>query len=108
DGLHLLPVLQLVVAWAEGIQLQGPVPALHDLLRGLVELFGRALDPVPAVGVGLDPVALGTAEQVVDRLVQGLADDVPAGGLEGRYATAHHLAGAREVVAAHLPDQLLY
>ena len=108
DGLYLLLVLQLVVSWTERIQLQRPVPALYDLLRSLVELLGRALDPVPAVGVGLDPVPYGPAKQVVDGLVERLADDIPTSRLEDGDAAAHHLAGAREVVAAHLLDQLLY
>jgi hypothetical protein len=96
------------VSRTEGIQLQRPVPALYDLLRGLVELLGRTLHPVPAVGVGLDPIPHGSAQQVVDGLAERLADDVPAGRLEHRDTAAHNLTGAREVVAAHLLDQLLY
>src|SRR5215212_1733305 len=96
------------MSWAEGIQLQRPVPALYYFLRSLVELLGCALDSIPAVGVSLDPVPHGPAQQVVDGLAERLADDVPASRLEHRDAAAHHLAGAREVVAAHLLDQLLY
>src|SRR5215208_4306832 len=96
------------MSWAEGIQLQRPVPTFYDLLRSLAELLGRALDPIPPIGVGLDPVPYGSAEQVVDGLVECLADDIPTSRLEHRDAAAHHLAGTREVVAAHLLDQLLY
>jgi hypothetical protein len=95
------------VAGAERVELEGLVSPLDDLMGGGVELLRRALDAVPAVGVGLHAVAHRPAEEVVDRLIQRLADDVPAGGLEGGDPRAHHLPCAREVVAAHLFDELL-
>src|SRR5829696_526251 len=108
DGFDLLLVLELVVPRPERVQLESPVPTLNDFLRRLVELLRRPLDPVPSVGVRFDPVPYRTTQQIVDRLAESLADDVPASRLEHRDAAAHYLAGTREVVAAHLPDQLLY
>ncbi len=107
DRPELLGTLQLVMTGPERVELEGLVPPLDDLFRGGMKLFGLPLHPIPAVGVGLDALAHRPAEQVVDGLAQSFADDIPAGRLEGGYPRAHHLSGPREVVAAHLLDEIL-
>ena len=82
DHAPLLRAVQLVEARAERIELERPIALGHHAPGRGVELLRRALDGVPAVGVGLDLVAHGAAEQAVDRLVQRLAHDVPAGDLD--------------------------
>ena len=52
-----LGVVELEVAGAERVELQGPVAALDDALGRLVVGLRGALGGVPAVGVRLDPVA---------------------------------------------------
>ena len=97
-----LGALQLVVARPERIDLQRSIAALdHHSCRG-VRIPRRALDRVPAVGVGLDAVAHRAAEQLVDRHAERLALDVQAGDLEHRRAGHSDLAHAR-VVVAHQP-----
>src|SRR4029450_13923762 len=97
-----------VVCGREGFQLQSSVSSFYYLPGGGVELLRGALDAVPAVGVCFDLLAHRPAEEVVYRLVHGLADYVPAGHLEDGHARAQHFSRAREVVAAQLLDQLLY
>jgi hypothetical protein len=54
DRALLLLAVQLVKTRTEGVQLERPIAALQDALRGGVEVLRRALDGVPTVGVRLD------------------------------------------------------
>ena len=97
--------LQLVEARAEGIQLRGPVAALHHSPGRLGELLRRAFHRVPAVGVGLDLRPHRAAHQPVNRLVQRLAHDVPARHLDQRDAAHRYLARAAVIVQAHVVER---
>ena len=56
-----------------------PCSRVRDDLFGLFgEALRRARAAIPAVGVGAQLFVAASAPQVVDRLVAGLADDVPA------------------------------
>src|SRR5205823_7827008 len=85
---------------------QRAVATVDDPPCGGVELLGRSLYGVPPVRVRLDPVAHGAAEEPVDRLVERLACDVPAGRLDAGDARHRDLPGARVVVAHHPADEI--
>ena len=48
------------------------------------EALRRARAAIPAVGIGAELVMTAAAHQIVDGLIRDLADDVPAGDLDGR------------------------
>ena len=73
---------ELVCAGAEGVELERAIAACDHPPGSLVKFGGRPLHRVPAVGVSLDAVANGAAEQPVDGLRGRFADDVPAGDLD--------------------------
>src|SRR5262249_55185522 len=98
---------QLTGAGTEGVKLHRPVSTGHDPAGGLGELLGAAPPLLPAVRVRFDPVPARAAEKPVDRLVERLADHVPAGHLH--YRERGHLGGAGDlkVVARDAQDQVL-
>ena len=66
-----------------------------------MELLGRALHGVPAIGVGLDTIADLSTEQPPHRLIQRLADYVPARHLDAGDAGHDDLPGAAVVAVLH-------
>jgi hypothetical protein len=104
DGTEAFFAVEFVEAGAEGVELGGFVATGDDGFGGFREFFGRAFDGVPAVGVGLDFLAHGAAHEAIDGLVEGFADDVPAGHFDERDAGHGDFAGAAVVVAAHGVD----
>ena len=101
---------------AERIELERLEALRENRLRGIQESFRRALGAIPAIGVAEHAVAHPAAEQLVDRHAEALAEDVPAGDLDGgdhgamdvaaveRDAVEHAL-GQRVDAARILPDR---
>lgn len=107
DGVQGLLMVEFEVTGAEGVDLQRPVPALHDRARRLVVRLRGALGGVPAVGVRLDLVGDLAAQQLPDGDAERLALDVPAGHFDDRDAGHHDLARAAVVAVLHAADQVL-
>ena len=72
-----------------------------------MELFGGALYGIPAVGIGRDLLAHGAAQQAVDRLVERLAHDIPAGHLDQGDASHRRFRRPAKITAEHLLHQPL-
>src|SRR5438270_37586 len=68
----------------------------------------RAWDGVPAIGVRLDAVAHLASQEAVHRLVQRLADDVPAGHLDRADRRHGDFTSAGIVIAKHARDQVFH
>jgi hypothetical protein len=104
---------------AEWVDLEG-LEALRDhLARRLEEGLGRALGPVPAIGIAKDAVAHSPAEQLIDWNAQRLAEDIPARDLDGGDDRAMDVAGVerdaveqafgeRTDAAGILPDDQMF
>ena len=96
----------------ERVQLAGGVALLHQLHGDLARHLRVGLEAALRdghVGVGAQPVVVSAAQEIVDGLVGRLADDVPAGDLDGAQGGRGVEAGVAEVVAraVHaLPDLL--
>jgi len=101
-GLLGPPVDDRAPGAGEGVELEGREPHPDDLGRVFRELVDGPAS-APAVGVDLDFVPAGAAQQVVDGLPGGLARDVPEGVLQGadRAVEVHGPALAREVGVGH-------
>ena len=67
---------------AERVELHRGVAAARDDLRLFGKRLRRARSAIPAVGVRAQLLVAAAAPQVVDGLIAGLADDVPAGDLD--------------------------
>ena len=65
-----------------------------------------ALDGVPAVGIGLDLVAHRSSQQLVDRLRQQLAHNIPAGDLDGGNGGHGDLSSPCIIVHVHAMHQI--
>ena len=94
-GVHVAP------GGAEGVELEGAVAAGDDHPGALGEDLRGAVALVPAVGVDGEAGAVLAAEEVVDGPAGLLADDVPAGGLDGGGSVGVDLAAVGVQVAGH-------
>ena len=92
---------------AEGVELERRVALLGDPARRRRHGLGRALDLIPAVGIDPHAIAYAAAHQRVHRLADALADDVPAGDLDGRQRRPVDLAAVGVDVAVHALGQQL-
>ena len=73
-----------------------------------MELLRRSFARVPAVGVALDLMPDRAPQQLVYRLVEGLADNVPAGNFKERRNGLRNLTGPSEILAEHARDEGLH
>ena len=104
-GLGLLS-RQLLPGRAERVELEAAIAAGDDVAGPLGVLGRRARPAVPAVGVGGQPVVTAAAEQPVDRLAAGLADQVPERDLDPADG-GHDRRSALVLVADHPADDRL-
>ncbi|MGC4049546.1 MAG: hypothetical protein QM757_08550 [Paludibaculum sp.] len=95
---------EFIEACSEWIELSGAIAAFDHAPGGFGELLRSALDRIPAIGVGLDFRPHGAAHQAVNRLVESLPDDVPAGHLDHRDPAHRDFAGPAVVVQSHVVD----
>ena len=105
DRAAKLGVRKLLPRCAEGIELHRTVALRHRRARSVADVVWHALDRVPAVRIGRDPVADGTAEKLVHGQAERFADDVPAGHVDHRERGHRDLPGARVVVADHATNE---
>ena len=93
----------------ERVDLAGGVAFLHQLLGNRAGAGGILPDAFRGhVGVGAQLLVAATAEEVVDGLAGGLADDVPQGHFDGRQRWRSVQAGMAVVVVGGvdlLPDR---
>ena len=92
---------------AERIELQARIAAAPDLGGRRGDLRDVGAGAVPGIGVGRHLVAHPAAEQLVDRLAQRLADDVPERHLDRADRAVEDRPAARELVAEHVAPQPL-
>src|SRR2546425_12866021 len=78
---------------SKGVELESGVTTAGDGFGFLGETLGRTRSAIPAVSIGAQLFVAAAAPQVIDGLIGGFPDDVPAGDLDGRYS-AHVDLGA--------------
>src|SRR5215467_6128587 len=77
DGAYLFSAFQFIEASPERVKLERAVSFCDDPPGGIVEFLRSPLHRVPAVGIRLDVLSYRSSEQLVDRLPQGLTNDIP-------------------------------
>ena len=94
---------------ADRVELDGRESALHVAQDVFGGLFGRIAHlPAVQVGVGAQLVVEQAAEQVVHRLAEYLAGDVPARHVDGAQHRGGDGAGVQHLVAPeHVPPDAL-
>ena len=105
NNIVLFVPLHFVEAGAEWIELERFVALFEHPLGGRVKLIRRAFACVPAVGVAFDLISDRSPQQLVYRLVEGLADDIPASNFEEGGNGLGNFAGASEVLSEHAGDE---
>ena len=90
-------------AGAERIEFERRVSARGDHLGLRREALRRARAAIPAVGVRAQFFVALTAPEIVDRLIAGLADDVPERDFDSRHGAHMHL----RAVGVHIADEAL-
>ena len=95
--------LQRFPGGGERIELHGVIAAGNHLARPFAEVVRPIAAPVPTIGVGQERRLGAAADQAIDRLPGGLADDVPHGDF-GRRNRRHHSRAALILVADHRAD----
>ena len=102
---HRLTGPDALIGNAHGVDLDGIVAVLNGVLGGLCVVSGVGEEQMvgaPAelqlAGIGADAVVGLAAQQLVDRHVVGLADNVPQSGIDGAHT------GVDDGAAAHAPE----
>ena len=98
DRLQLLFIRKLVIACPERIKLQCSIPFFKHPFRGSVEFFRCTLNTIPPVGIRLNLITTGTTKQSVDRLVQRLANNIPARDFNNANASRNDFTRATIVI----------
>src|SRR5579863_703515 len=101
NGLVFLRALKLGEARAKGIKLERAVSPLHYAPRGLVKFLWSTLHRIPAVGVGFDTLAYRSAEELVHRLAQRLAGNIPTSHFDSGNGRHRYRAHPLVIVAIH-------
>ena len=99
DRAAKLGVRKLLPRGAERVELDRAVTRRNRRARSVADVLWHALDRVPAVRIGRDPVADRATQELVHGHAERLADDVPAGHVDDREGGHRDLPGARVIVA---------
>jgi hypothetical protein len=107
DDLDLFGALHLIEACAKGVKFERLIAAGDHPPCRRMKLLWRALDGIPAIGIGFDLVAHRAPQEAVDRLAQRLAHNVPTRHLDQGNAGHHQFPSATIILDIHAVDQLL-
>ena len=102
----LLVAAQGFPGGGEGVELDRLVAAGGDRCGAGGKIRRRQAAAVPAIGIGVNRLANAAADQAPDRLVAGLADQVPHRDLDPA-DRGHHGRAALVLVADHAADDRL-